>query len=136
MSATAILYDERVTEGVNATVDGEHLWLTAADFLTTTGWKLESAGLCKGDACVRTQASWLNVDGRIDLSAFARHMGQPVVREDAHQVWAFGASVNTRRDALYSLEAPDFTLPDLDGKLHSLSDYRGKKIFMYSWGSY
>ena len=28
------------------------------------------------------------------------------------------------------------TLPDIDGKLHSLSDYRGKKVFLFSWGSY
>ena len=29
---------------------------------------------------------------------------------------------------LTSLDAPDFSLPDLDGKMHSLSDYRGKKV--------
>jgi len=37
---------------------------------------------------------------------------------------------------LRSLEAPDFTLPDLDGKLHSLSDYRGKKVLLMSWASW
>ena len=28
-------------------------------------------------------------------------------------------------------KAPDFTLPDQDGKLHRLSDYRGKKVIVY-----
>ena len=28
-------------------------------------------------------------------------------------------------------EAPDFTLPDEDGKLHTLSDYRGKWVLLY-----
>ena len=28
-------------------------------------------------------------------------------------------------------QAPDFTLPDKDGKMHSLSDYRGKKVIVY-----
>lgn len=28
-------------------------------------------------------------------------------------------------------KAPDFTLPDQDGKLHSLKDYRGKKVILY-----
>jgi len=28
-------------------------------------------------------------------------------------------------------KAPDFTLPDQDGNLHSLSDYRGKKVVLY-----
>ena len=27
--------------------------------------------------------------------------------------------------------APDFTLPDKDGKVHSLSDYRGQKVILY-----
>src|SRR3989344_4135548 len=27
--------------------------------------------------------------------------------------------------------APDFTLPDQDGKTHSLSDYRGKWVLLY-----
>ncbi len=29
------------------------------------------------------------------------------------------------------LKAPDFTLPDQDGKMHSLSDYAGKKVILY-----
>ena len=28
-------------------------------------------------------------------------------------------------------KAPDFTLPDQNGELHSLSDYRGKKVVLY-----
>ena len=57
-------------------------------------------------------------------------------RPVATQVHAPGLRAGQRRDALFSLEAPDFTLPDVDGRLHSLSDYRGSKVFMFSWGSY
>ena len=28
-------------------------------------------------------------------------------------------------------KAPDFTLPDQNGKMHSLSDYRGRKVVLY-----
>ncbi len=28
-------------------------------------------------------------------------------------------------------KAPDFQLPDQDGKMHSLSEYRGKKVILY-----
>ena len=28
-------------------------------------------------------------------------------------------------------KAPDFTLPDQNGKTHSLSDYKGKKVILY-----
>lgn len=136
MRVSTILYDDRVTEGVNAEVDGEHLWLSPAELARATGWKLETEGLCRGDACVRADAGWVDAKGRMDLAAFARHMGQPVTREDTAGAWAFGESVKARRDALFSLMAPDFTLPDIDGTLHSLSDYRGKKVFLFSWGSY
>lgn len=134
MSKTTILYDDRVCEGVDARADDAHLWLNPADLSTATGWKVEPAGLCRGDACVRTQPAWLDDQGRVDLAAFARHMGQPMISDD--NAVAFGESLSKRRDSLFSLEAPDFSLPDIDGKLHTLSDFRGKKVFMYSWGSY
>lgn len=135
MSVT-VLYGERATDAANARSEGEHLWLAPSDFAAATGWKLESEGLCRGDACVRVESAWRGADGALDLAAFARHMGQPAIRDEASGAWAFGESVSTRREQMFSLAAPDFTLPDLDGKLHSLSDYRGKKVFIHSWGSY
>lgn len=135
MKAT-VLYDDRATDVAAADIAGGHLWLTPDDFLAATGWKLETEGLCRGDACVRVDDAWRNASGNVDLAAFAAHMGQPLVRDEANDAWAFGESVNSRRDELFSLQAPDFTLPDLDGAMHTLSDYRGKKVFLYSWGSY
>ena len=32
--------------------------------------------------------------------------------------------------------APEFTLPDLEGTLKHLKDFRGKKTFLYVWGSW
>jgi peroxiredoxin len=37
---------------------------------------------------------------------------------------------------MLSLEAPDFTLPDVSGTPHSLSDYRGKKVLLATWASW
>ena len=45
-----------------------------------------------------------------------------------------GASERGRR--LASLDAPDFTLPDLDGRLHTLREHRGKKVFLVVWASW
>lgn len=134
---TTILYDDRATDVSGAHVAQGHLWLSPAELTAATGWKLEEAGLCQGDACVRTQPEWIDAAGRIDLSAFAGWLDQPVLREtDGGDIWAFGPSASSRKSQLFSLEAPEFTLPDLDGRMHSLSDYRGRKVFMYSWGSY
>ena len=134
MSVT-VLYDERVTTADTARVVGDHLWLAPAELEAATGWKLETEGLCRGDACVRVDDTWLN-NGNIDLTAFARHMGQPQVRAADSEAWAYGDSVNARRETIDSTLAPDFTLPDMNGRMHSLSDFRGKKVFMFSWGSY
>ncbi|PYS58122.1 MAG: hypothetical protein DMF74_24460, partial [Acidobacteria bacterium] len=30
----------------------------------------------------------------------------------------------------------NFTLPDLNGKLHSLADFRGKKVLLVTWASW
>lgn len=72
--------------------------------------------------------------GRIDLAAFAEYLGQPAVADAAHGVWAFGPA--TSPAAPPSVEAPDFTLPDLEGNMHSLTDYRGKKVLLYCWASW
>lgn len=33
-------------------------------------------------------------------------------------------------------KAPDFTLPDLDGRPVSLSGYRGKRLLVFLWASW
>lgn len=133
---TTILYGDKVTVVAEGNVAGDEIWLTPDELSAATGWKLESVGLCRGDACVQVDSAWRDDAGRIDLAAFAKHMGQPMVRDEANNAIGFGESVNARREQLFSLDAPDFTLPDLDGNMHSLADYRGKKVFMFSWGSY
>jgi peroxiredoxin len=35
-----------------------------------------------------------------------------------------------------TLEAPDFTLPDLAGRMHTLSDHRGKKVLLIAYASW
>lgn len=136
MQVSTILYGDRTTSGLAASADADHLWLTPDELARATGWTLEAEGLCRGDACVRADAGWRDAQGRVDLAAFARHQGQPAIHDDVAGVWACGESVGAQRAQMMSLEAPDFTLPDLDGRLHSLSDYRGKKVFLFSWGSY
>jgi hypothetical protein len=138
--AATIIYGARETEVPSAVArDAGELWLTIGDLRTATGWEVKPQGLCLADACVPLpadrNAAWLDdAGGRFNLSAFARHLEQPVVRDDAHAVWAFGEPV--RASALEADEAPDFRLPDLDGRPHSLSEYRGKKVLLYCWASW
>ena len=136
---TTILYGDRETLVENATAQAEELWLPLDALEAATGWDSSPEGMCRGETCVPVpkNAGWLDEKGsRIDLAGFARHLDQPVVHDDGRTTWAFGEAPAARRAVIDSLEAPDFALPDLDGKIHRLSDYRGKKVFLFSWGTY
>jgi hypothetical protein len=134
---TTVIYGTRVTEIPDASTDRGGLFLSFADFERATGWERKPQGLCMGEICVPISPGRQWIDeraGRIDLGAFAEYLGQPVVADDANGVWAFGPA--TLPVAPPGVEAPDFTLPDLDGKMHSLTDYRGKKVLLYCWASW
>jgi len=134
---TTVLYGTRVTEVPDTATDRDRLWLSFADFEKATGWERKPQGLCLGETCVpiRPGKHWIDERAeRIDLAAFAEYLGQPAVADVANGVWGFGPA--TSPAALRSVEAPDFTLPDLDGKIHSLADYRGKKVLLYCWASW
>lgn len=62
--------------------------------------------------------------------------GRPVALDEAEGAAYLGVSAAARGRQLASLEAPDFSLPDLDGRRHSLSDHRGKKVFLVAYGSW
>jgi hypothetical protein len=72
----------------------------------------------------------------IDLAAFAAALDRPLALDTAERTAALGTPAAERRAALASLEAPDFTLPDLAGRLHSLSDHRGKKVLLVAYASW
>ncbi len=48
----------------------------------------------------------------------------------------FGTPPEVRAVNRPSLDAPDFTLPDLDGRSHSLADARGRKVVLIAWASW
>ena len=62
--------------------------------------------------------------------------GRPVALDREERAAYLGVSAADRARALSSLEAPDFTLPDLDGRPHSLSDHRGKKVLLVAYASW
>src|SRR5439155_679719 len=73
------------------------------------------------------KADWLDGDRRLDFAAFAAHLGHAVARDDDRGVWAFGPPADRGMPGGWGpVAAPDFQLPDLDGQLHAMSDYRGK----------
>ena len=115
------------------------LWLRPDDVERTLGWTLKPEGLCRGDICVpvpEQQAHEYTRQGAVNMAAFWRRMSKPVLHSRDGEIWLLGESAAARAAALETLEAPDFTLPDVAGQPHTLSDYRGKKILLVTWASW
>lgn len=111
------------------------LWMSAKDAEKVTGWTLKPEGMCRAELCVPLPAA--AVKGKdVDVAAFWTKLGGPVVAAEDGEVWALGAPAEERNATLEGLVAPDFTLPDVDGKPHTLSQLRGKKVFLATWASW
>jgi AhpC/TSA family len=139
--ATDVIYRGHAAESVEAKAEGDNLWLSNANLTRVSGWELKPEGACLGEVCIpippARASEFIRDDGReFNLAALARHLGQPVVRDHECRVWYFGEAASTRRAALASLQAPDFELPDINGNLHRLSDYRGRKVLLAAWASW
>ena len=134
-----ILHESSDVTLAQATAHGDALWMNADEIEQATGWTCKPEGLCRDDNCMplprRTDAPMFDGE-RLDVAAFWRHAGWPVVHDAASHLWVLGEGAARRSDALVSLQAPDFELPDLDGHLHRLSDHRGRRVFLATWASW
>ena len=131
------LIDAGTLRAVDATLAGGRVFLSAADVERATGWALKSEGLCRDTVCVpvRDRAALVGAAG-VDLAAFAAAFGRPLALDLAEGVAALGTAAADRSAALTSLEAPDFSLPDLAGRRHTLSDHRGRKALLIAYASW
>jgi hypothetical protein len=138
-----VVYDDKATVIDRARVDeSSRLWITTADLVRATRFEVKPQGVCRDELCFpipkaragdfvheESGKRWFN------LTAFAALVRQPVALDSALSAWYFGLR-SDQQQRLESLRAPDFTLPDMAGKMHSLSDFRGKKIFLITWASW
>ena len=111
------------------------LWLAADAAARVTGWTLKPEGMCRDEQCVPLPSTAVTA-GRVDVEAFWRRLGHPVLASDDRQTWMLGTGAEERNAALAGLTAPDFTLSDLSGTPRTLSDLRGKKVLLVTWASW
>jgi len=137
-----INYDGTSTE-VAVSDSAKDLWITMADLKKATGFVVKPQGVCRDELCfplpAKRRAEFISKRGAVtwfNMSAFAALVKQPVARDEKNSVWFFGKREDERGAYLASLEAPNFTLPDVKGKMHSLTDYRGKKVLLITWASW
>jgi len=138
-----VIYGGLATEVAVATDSSSDLWITTSDLSRATRFVIKPQGVCRDELCFplpkNRKAEFVSKKGPttwFNLSAFAKLIKQPVVVDQKNGVWYFGARDAEQNDYLTSLEAPNFTLPDLNGKLHSLADFRGKKVLLVTWASW
>jgi hypothetical protein len=142
-----IVYDDAATDLASAREEAGQLWITTADLKRATRFEVKPQGVCRDELCFplpkAKQEAFIQKDAGqskssltwFNLTAFAQLVHQPVAHDAALSTWYFGLRADQRQQ-LSSLQAPDFTLPDLQGKLHRLSDFRGKKILLVTWASW
>ena len=138
-----IIYDgvtTKVTASAQAATD---LWITTSDLSRATRFVIKPQGVCREQLCFplpkTRKAEFIAKQGSVtwfNLSEFARLIKHPFAFDQKNLVWYFGVRTAEQNGYLASLEAPDFTLPDLNGKLHSLADFRGRKVLLVTWASW
>lgn len=134
---TVVICEGQQTE-VSAT-PGAELWLHRDEVEAASGWHLKPEGFCKEEICVPLpqdgDADYVRGE-QVNVSALWAMIGKPAVASEAGDVWFLGEAAEIRNDALQSLKAPDFTLPDFDGNLQSLSNYRRMRVLLLTWASW
>jgi hypothetical protein len=140
---TTVLYQNRVVELERTLPDPNDLWVLPQDLPRIIDFVLKREGACLAEVCVpvrqdrdseifvtRARQGWFNV------TELARRLQQAFVVDHEHSVWSFGNIPVTRNAFLESAIAPDFALPNREGKLVRLSDFKGKKVLIVTWASW
>lgn len=138
-----VLYNERVVLIEQTLPDASDLWVTPDDLTRINDFVLKPEGACLDDLCVpvlqdrdsdmyvtRSGQGWFNVTGLADK------LEQAHVTDHEDGIWSFGTMPLERRGFFRGGEAPDFALPDRDGNIVRLSDFRGKKVLLLTWASW
>ncbi len=101
------------------------------------GWTLKPQGLCRDERCVIVpDRAVLGSDDSVSLPAVAELLDRPIAVDESAGLVAIGVEREQRRSALRDRKAPDFSLPDLDGTWHALSDHRSKKKLLVAFSSW
>ena len=132
-STVTVLYHDSVVKLDKIRPDAKDLWVRAADLPRINEFELKPQGACRADMCIPV-AKTLKSGPWFNLTGFSRKLGQAYVVDSG--VWSFG-EIPVMRGSFYSSRiAPDFAVADRKGKIVHLSDFRGKKVLVFTWASW
>ena len=122
---------------VTARIAGGRLRVPAAQVQQALGWEVHDDLLCRDTMCVPVPpGSDVVTDAGVELGTLAALLDRPLAVDLEERAAYLGVSAGERAGALTSLQAPDFTLPDLAGGLHALAGQRGRKVLLVAWASW
>ena len=109
----------------------DRLDLSRPEFEQISGWSLRPERACKDGVCVAFESGDAK---RIDVTAFARQLGMPLVHDERHDLWCLGprAGGHVLRDA----RMPRLVLPDVNGTPFNIASLRGLKVLLLAWSSW
>jgi hypothetical protein len=136
MATITVLTTESVTNIDGAIEDAAVL--VAIDAISEVfGWELKPEGLCRGDVCVPVrQDAGVRHGDRVDLVTIAALLGSLVLVDPENRVVAVSVPVDQRRSALRDRRAPDFALPDLNGDIRTLEEFKDRKRLLVAFASW
>ena len=123
--------------------DPTDLWVEAADLPKVNGFVLKPEGACLDELCIpikqdKNSDIFISRDSDrwVSVTELADRLGQAYAVDREKQVWSLGEVPATRKAFTEQGIAPDFTLPDVDGRPVRLTDLRGKKVMLLTWASW
>lgn len=128
-----VLYNDHAAKLDKVRTDATDLWVRAADLPRINEFELKPEGACRADMCIPVAKNLKNGEW-FNLTGFARKLGEVVVSDS--RVWSFGEIPVVRGNFYNTRVAPDFAVPDRQGRIVHLSDFRGKKVLVITWASW
>ena|SRR5579871_6895968 len=131
-SAT-VLYGDRVVSVEKIRPDARDLWVPASELPRINEFEVKPQGACRADMCIPLSKDLRSGDW-FNLTGFARKLHQSYVSDTG--AWSFGEIPLVRGDFYKTRMAPDFAVPDRQGRVVHLSDFRGRKVLVVTWASW
>jgi len=136
-----VLFNETAVEIKAALVEGDQLWVAADQVQHVNGFDPKPEGFCSADICIPVPKSddWqMQHEGReyYNVTRLATKFDQAVAVDKSKSIWSFGEVPMLSSRLLPNGIAPDFELPNREGKQIKLSDFYGKKVLVLTWASW
>ena len=124
------------TYDIPAIWDDQRPFVKETDIEKSLGWELKPEGLCKDDSCIPYTPLNDPDSGYVDFLDITNTLGFSNVLDVELGLAAVDTFSLLRTSALKDRKAPNIELPDVDGQLHSLSEWSDKKKLLVAFSSW